>query len=334
VHEVVHTPGLDASRFLAFTPLGSVAGAWVGVTPDGVLVRVDVARRAHERIGALPEGAVDLAYPIDLHLSRDGSLAAIVEAKGTRGVVLSLPSGTTVMAMERGDYEVEHCRFPVAFVEHAGRTFLVHGTDWNRLDVSDPVTGALLTARAPASYSHGEERPEHYLDYFHGRLRLSPDGATLADDGWVWHPCGIVRVFHVGRWLDESPWESEDGSSVRTLCGRVWYWDGPMCWIDARTLAVWGLGEDDTDLVPGVRLFDATTGDEIRSFAGPSGELVYDEHLVSISPDVGAAVWDVATGERLATDASLRGAGHHPGDRSFVTRLPDGAFRVSRLAGR
>lgn len=175
----------------------------------------------------------------------DGRFAAVVNTRGRQGAVVDLQTGAVTMRLDRGDYRVEHSNFPAAFAEVDGRTVLVHGTDWNRLDASDPRTGELLTARAFAPYERGGPLPEHYLDYFHGGLAVSPDGRFVADNGWVWSPTGAVVAWDLHRWLRENPWESEDGPSRRPLCWRDYFWDGPLCWVDNDRLAVWGYGTDD-----------------------------------------------------------------------------------------
>ena len=89
-------------------------------------------------------------------------------------------------------------------------------------------------------------------------------------------PGGVVRSWDLDRWLDENPWEGEDGPSVRSLCLRDYFWDAPMCWLDERTLAVYGFGEDADWMIPAVRVFDVTTGEELRWFPGPTGLIESD----------------------------------------------------------
>ena len=258
-------------------------------------------------------------------------MAAVVESRGRHGIVLDLDAGRPTMRLDRGGYRFEHSDFPAAFFEIDGRLRLVHGTDWNRLDISDPRTGALLTDRSPPSYRRGEERPEHYLDYFHGGLVVSPGGEWIMDNGWVWMPLGYVTAWGLRRWLRDNPWESEDGPSKRWLCGRHYYWDGPLCWIDDRTVAIWGYGNDDENLIPAALLFDAETGRLTRWFAGPAGSFAFDRYLFSYSTEAGTSVWDIATGERLLHDASFCPTAYHPGAGRFITVLPGGQFRLTRL---
>src|SRR5262249_3448308 len=147
---------------------------------------------------------------------------------------------------------------------------------------------------------------EHYLDYFHCSLVVSPGQTMIADAGWVWHPVGIVTAWSLERWLGENVWESEDGPSRQRVLWRDYYWGGPMCWLDERRLAVWGYGNDDEWQIDGVRTFDVTTNAELAWFPGPRGELIHDRVLASFGDDAKHfAIWDVATGARLAQgDAS------------------------------
>lgn len=185
-------------------------------------------------------------------------------------------------------------------------------------------SGELLAARPPA----------HYLDYFHCSLLPSPDSQWLADNGWVWHPVGIVRTWSAARWLGENPYESEDGASVRALCWRDYRWDSPLCWLDDHTLAVWGYGTEDRALLPAARLFDVRSGSELRWFPGPRGELFSDgRYLFASEAASGTTVWDPATGERLLHDPALHATHLHRASGVLLSALEDGSFEAARLAG-
>jgi hypothetical protein len=259
--------------------------------------------------------------PRALALSRDGRFAAIVAVHGSTGTVIDIPRAARTMRLDRGDHHVWACRFSCAFLEHDGRTLLAHPTAWNRLDVSDPTAGELLTARdAP---DQGSARD---LDYFHGALSVSPSGDWVADDGWVWHPVGVVRSWSAKRWVSRNPWESEDGPSLRKLCWRNYYWDKPTCWVGDTTLAVTGIGTDDDHMLPGVRIFDVASGTEQLAFAGPDGELFYDKHLFSSNPE-GLQAWDPRTGERLAQLPGFTPTRHHHSAKELIEIRPDHILR-------
>ena len=253
------------------------------------------------------------------------------------------------MRLLRDGYHNDVSPFPAAFIERQGRTLLVHSPAWNRLDVSDPRSDELLTARTYGPKLPGKPYSAHYLDYFHGRLLPSPDGRFIADDGWIWAPVGRIRTWDVWDWLEKNPWESEDGSSARYIAYRWYYWVGPMCWLDETTLAVWGYGEDDAWLLPAVCLYDVVSGKRRSWFPGPEiasltkasrratlgaligNRLFFDRYLFAVSEKFGVGVWDVAEGARLHQDASFAPVAYHPGTREFLTLLPDGAMQLSRL---
>jgi hypothetical protein len=328
-----HEPGKLAvpigRRILDVKPFAEVDGnLWVACLQDGQLIELDLDEGAIRPCGSASTDAVDLNQPVTLHLSKDGELAAIVNTRGRNGVVVDLRAGRPVMNLERGNYYTQASVYPLAFVEHQGRTVLIHGTEWNRLDISDPLTGELLTARPTP-----EHRGPHALDYFHGGLSVSPNGEWIVGNGWVWAPVGVVVSWNLRRWLAENVWESEDGPSRKALAERFYYWDGPLCWLDDRRLAVWGYGDDEENLIPAVRIFDVTTGAEERWFPGPNGTLVFDRFLFCVHANEGTSIWDAETGERLLHEQNFFPRCYHPGAKTFLSCNPDGSFTISRLVG-
>jgi predicted NAD-dependent protein-ADP-ribosyltransferase YbiA (DUF1768 family) len=332
-HRTVRLPGLDEAEIIAITPIPLEASVWLMLDKSGRLHRVDLARGCSEAGGAAPDDAIDRAVGLTLRAAPDGRLAAIAEREGRRAVVIEPATGRITMRILRDNYHEKHCPFPIAFFAVGARLYLAHATAWNRLDVSDPATGEILTARLIAPYEK-DTRPPHYLDYFHADLIPSPDGERVIDNGWVWHPSGCVRAFSLRRWVEENLYESEDGPTVKELCWREYYWGGPVAWLDATTVAVWGLGDDDRLLTPGARVFNGVTGEEIRSFAGPAqGFASQPPYLIAFDNESGTSVWDVTTGERLAREPGLCPIEQHPASRELISRVPGEGFRVSRLVG-
>jgi hypothetical protein len=265
-----------------------------------------------------------------LHADPFGNFAAVVNDYGRYGQVVDLRTGAVTLVLHGGDYHEETVPFSLAFTQHQGRTVVIHRTDWNRLDVSDAATGELLTVREPTSYRTGEPRPDHYLDYFHGALHLSPGGRWIVDDGWVWHPVGVPVAWDVQSWLHDHVWESEDGPSRGALCYRDYHWDIPMCWTGENLLAISGIGSDDEAMIPGVRIFDVSTGAEVAAFAGPAGALFGAEgRLCSAGPD-GLQVWDPLTGERIATVPGFVPASYHPA-AGELAGISGGVLRRCRI---
>jgi hypothetical protein len=338
---------------------GHQGSVWLGLTRDGSLLRLDLDSGSVDTVGVFGDAmqAEVWTFPVSidagtgspvvvaeedkrrwearmsalslekaLHVSRTGRFAAIVSARGSTGVVVDLDRGEVSLSVDRGTYRVEHTDFPFAFAHLDGRDVVVHGSAWNKLDVSLADSGELLTARQPSPSGEGQPRPEQYLDYFHGTLNVSPTEQWIADDGWVWHPIGVPRSWNLQRWTTQNPWESEDGPSVRRLCMRNYHWGHPMCWVGDDELAISGIGFDDEHMLPGVRVFNARSGQEINTFAGPDGQLFFDGHLYASSAN-GLEVWDVHTAERLGSVSGFVPSRHHRGAHELITPLPESILR-------
>lgn len=246
-----------------------------------------------------------------LHASVDGRHAAVVVDQGRYGVMVDVLSGAVTLRLDGGHYHEDTVPFSACFLRHEGRNVLVHRTDWNRLDVADAATGRSLTDRTIGPVENGE-RPDHYLDYFHGQLRLSPDGSRLFDDGWVWQPVSVPRVWSATDWLSSNPWESEDGPSVVGLTMRD-DWTTPACWLSDRHVALWGLATWDVDEFaeagkgPGVRIFDVTQADPSLGEPWPMDvpeagvrALFSDGKVLYVASDTGTTVWNIASRAKVA----------------------------------
>src|SRR4051812_1024665 len=279
-------------------PVDGVDGSvWLMLVEDGRLVRFDAGTGAAAVVASSDVQSEPDHDPFAgpalrrrLHVSGRGDFAAVVNDYGRFGQIIDLRSGLVTLALDGGGYDPETVPLSFSFFASGDRSLAIHRTSWNRLDVSDPATGQLLTERGPTSYKNGEERPPHDLDYFHGALHVNPKGSHVLDDGWIWHPVGVPTTWSLHRWVTENPWESEDGPSKRDTCARTYYWDHAAVWIDDTRVAVGGIGDDDTAMVDGARLFDVTsTGTpggpwrsdwhvarEIIAFPGPAGSFFSD----------------------------------------------------------
>lgn len=331
--------GLNSQSILDIQP--SSTNLWVMLHSSGMVQWIDLKSGSIHR-----EILIEAPFPLDdevaLRVSQRDDYFAVFQASGQFGIVVESSSGKVTARLDRGDYHPEHSFFPLSFIEHGDRTRLIVATQWNRLDVIDPASSEIHTQRENPEYGKGQPRPPHYLDYFHAQLTVSPDQSRVADYGWHWHPLGVIRIWSIPEWLSHNVWESEDGKSLKTVAARDYFWDGPVCWIDSLTLAVWGWGADDEWLVPAVSLFDVTSGELVRWFPGPRcrkavwptkkvpPSLFFDEYIFSINEEVGTSVWDFATGERLHVDQHLVPIHYHPVNREFVSRTSNG-WRLSRL---
>lgn len=324
---------------------------WLMLAENGGLFRLDVSNGEWAKLESaskLPEVEVDrpafLGHTLRRHLytSPRGEFAAVVNDYGRYGQVIDLATGKITLTLDGGNYHPETVPFSFTFAEHQGRAVAIHRTGWNRLDISDALTGRLLSERGPTSYRDGEERPQHYLDYFHGALYLSPGGSWILDDGWVWHPVGIPIVWNVARWLSENVWESEDGPTRKDVCARDYYWDHGIAWLDEETVAIAGIGDDDAVMIEGARIFDVTSskaGDkwrsdwlcarEVTAFAGPAGRFFSDGKWLYSADATGLSKWDPKSGDRTGQIENFHPTHHHLGTGELVQLEGDVLVRWS-----
>jgi hypothetical protein len=235
------------------------------------------------------------------------------------------------MRLDGGHYHEDTVAFSACFVRHEGREVLIHRTDWNRLDASDPSTGALLTERRDGRVKDGKFAKDRHLDYFHGELLASPNGSRLFDDGWIWHPASMPRAWSVTDWLTANPWESETGASVIDLTMRQ-DWGLPACWIGEQHVALWGLANWDDESCEdlpdgpdgaGVRVLDVTTTERLPDSRWPMAleddrvvEMFSDGTRLYVAAMTGTTVWDIASRTQIVA---------FPG---FVGRMHDAARGV------
>lgn len=317
---------------------------WLILTEKGNLFRFNAERREAHRMASValsgePEHDPwnDKQLRHHLHVSACGRFGAVVNDYGKRGQIIDFHRGIATCVLNGGNYYSETVPFSFAFVNLKGRTLAIHRTDWNRLDISDPATGELLTARGPTCYGDDGSRPDHYLDYFHGALYASPKNTYLLSDGWVWHPVGIPTIWKLEDWYSSNLWESEDGISKVDMCLREYYWDHAICWIDERRVAIGGIGDDDDDMRDGVRVFDVESLSvtskrrrsplEVATIPGPAGSFFSDGASLFSSDDNGLFRWDVASGGNTGHLSEYKPTRFHRGAREFVQLVDDKLLR-------
>jgi hypothetical protein len=169
----------------------------------------------------------------------------ISEKYGLNASVINVENGK-IQEFKREDYHADVSAYSIGFIEKNGKILLIHQSQWNRLDITDLETGALLTERkikidvSPDKYDEktgkiikGKRSSENYLDYFHSTLHIAPDGKNFLSNGWVWSPVDNIRGFNV-----------EEFFSKYELCSfgieyaHGYNWDRPCTFIDNDTFAV------------------------------------------------------------------------------------------------
>jgi hypothetical protein len=237
------------------------------------------------------------------------------------GPQAALSSG---VALDRGVYHVQQTPFPMAFIRIDGQFLLAHATGWNRVDLSDPAAGALVT---PQQFHAAEPRgrPAHYLDYFYGALYPSPDGGLIVTDGWVRHPVGMPRVWDTaagGTSMSTKPrTASRPAACGRSAATGIIRCAGSMTpgWLSA------GIGADNEAMIPGVEIYDARSATLLASFAGPVGPLHCERERLFASSPRGLQIWDVRTGAQTGTVPGLALVRYHAGSHELAA-IDDGAL--------
>lgn len=262
-----------------------------------------------------------------IELSPSGRFIAVASQKGQHGGVYDRDINDFSVTTDRGDYHTEVCAYPLTFFEDRGEEYVVHASDWNRLDISDPRTGELLTARK--SPTHEEDR---YLDYFHCGLTVSPDSRWIADAGWVWHPMGISVAWKLEPWLRGNPWESEDGDSlVSSQLAQTENWDGPICFIGDK-LVHSGLWSQSYDTTRGFTIFDLESGELVALLAGPNGfahVLAWTGERLVAGYESECYIWDVKAMRCVGKCANIKLIAHLKDDTFVIERA--GAWFVAEL---
>jgi hypothetical protein len=151
---------------------------------------------------------------------------AVVNSRQVYGFVYDVVADETALFMKRGDYQVEHCSFPLAFLDIDGQSCCLHGTDWNRLDIFNLETKTYITDRETEKYD---------FDYFHSLLAVSPDQQNFVVNGWHWSPYDAIYQFKVSEFMENY----ELANQIVGDYERSGYnWDRPLCWVDNQAVAL------------------------------------------------------------------------------------------------
>lgn len=341
---------IGAVRDIAPIP-GSDRSEWLLLTEEYALVRLDADTREWTRLASAATHNLEVDRPAwhvracqpRLHVSHRGEFAAIVNDYGRHGQIIDLRRDAVTLSLDcarppstDAAVYVDTVPFAFAFAQLRGRTVAIHRTDFNRLDLSDPATGELLSARPRTSFVEDGQSfvdPEHYLPYFHGALYVSPEQGRILDDGWIFHPMGVPVTWSLDQWLFANVWEPERGSTRRPVCARSKYWGHAVCWIDENRLALAGIGDEGDAMIDGARVFDiaaegapipalladpmlndATPGPrELIAIIGPRGTFFSDGASLFSSDEAGLSRWDLSDGARTGHIEGFNPTHHHRG---------------------
>lgn len=277
---------------------------------DGAIIRVDPESGQQNVVGQIAVSSLERGKSphnigtaaISLQVSNSGRFAAASSDFAIGGAtVVDLVTGRETMSLECPVYLPTTVPFSICFIDHGGRDAVVYRSEWNRLDIRDAQSGELLTPRKSPIPTE-QARPDHLLDYFHGRLKPSPSGRKILDDGWVWQPYGVPYVIDTDRWLGGDVWESEDAFRRGKMSQRD-EWDVGDCWIDDTRLALNAEKEIDDEGEErdfGARIVSTEkSASSILTIEGARGRLLSDGHRLFSVAEGRTRVWSVNDGKHL-----------------------------------
>ncbi|MDQ3634207.1 MAG: hypothetical protein M3405_06815 [Acidobacteriota bacterium] len=237
----------------------------------------------------------------------------IVQKYGQNGIVLNLKNPNFRKELKRGDYCVEHCTFPIAFYENDNQTFLIHGTDWNRLDITNLETDKILTERI-VDY----ETSSNYFDYFHSSLLMSPDAKHFTSNGWVWSPYDIITVYQTEKFIQEFEMSN---TKINFEIVDGYNWDRPLCWVNNTTLGI-GYNKKEDEEIKGIYPSEIIFVDILKNemikriefegfafsdYGAVEGELFFDsssKHFIGLNKQSGLLITD-SNGKEIYKDSNL-----------------------------
>jgi len=340
-YQEVDVPALRYHYIVAMQAMLNTQGSqWLVFDGMGNVQMLDLACNTLILINQIDNDLIDRAGEVHIVVSPEAEYAVIIsrsrlmkESKEwNKGIVIDLITGEVTMTLDRGLYHTAISELSVAFFRHEQMTLLVHSTDWNRLDISDPSTGHCLTER------DFDKRPSEawrfnkgQLSEFSGRLTVSPNQQWLVNDGWRWGPMGCLSAFNLQHWINKNVWEADNGPTKLNLTIKEYFWGAPSCWVNDNTLCVWGQGTDDENIISAAVLYDLYTGEQIDWFPGPGrGLFVYDK-LLYTTEDESFYAWDITNGNQVIHEKGFSPQLYHETSCQFLDYKGKGIFMLAKI---
>lgn len=218
-------------EIVAICPSPLEQGVLYGISASHLFIKIHLQEQRITPLKHIVAEGIDMEEGLSLHISPDGRYLCIVNRYGRYGYVYDTVLEGVVLHLDRQDYYYKVSAFPLAFFCKEHTTYLIHASNWNRLDITNLTELRVITTRDKLEYGS-----EHYLDYFYGELHLSPNNEWLVSSGWVWQPFSVLKFTNVENWSHHNIYESEHHHSGDIA---IWSynWDRAMCWTNNHTLA-------------------------------------------------------------------------------------------------
>ncbi|TCZ79360.1 hypothetical protein E0485_05730 [Paenibacillus albiflavus] len=324
------TISLLEEELLDIQPQITEESSYLAITKSRKIIEINTKQGFINTEFSIDSEDLDFELDVSILISPNRNIIAVFNTCGRLGLVIDLLLKKIIMRFGRDDYYYEQTIFPVSFFRHDNQILLIHGTKWNRLDITNPLTGEVLTSRVDPEFKMINKEPvfsEHYLDYFHGHLLVSPNNEWVVDNGWEWHPVGFVTTWNIKKWITDNRWESEDGESKKTLWWGKEDWNDPMCWLSNTTVGISGkfdIGlydeEDSLNLPKGFlfRIFDVCDGSMLGEFEICNGKLYFDTYLFCSSQDNGLQVYDISNGKVIFEEKTIKPWVYNRASKEFL----------------
>lgn len=305
-------------------------------TRSGKLYQLNILDGSHRLLAEYADSGLCLAGKVSMQLSIKNEYAAITTRSRklhtdipNTGIVIRVDTGDILMRLDQGDYHTELTEFPVTFIQRLGKTYVVHATDWNTVDITEPETQQCLTRR-DANDSPCKDIDNGVFTERLGTLLVSPDQTSIATIGWIWHPVGIAFSWNIDEWFS-NPWEPDCGASKVSYAMWDYFWYSPFFWLDNHRLCIWGyeaLHTDEDIPLNSVAIYNADTGDLINWFSGPTMDVFYyDKYLFSGSCHENTlSIWDIETGALLYEYQDIIVNAYHCGSRELISIQDNGVI--------
>lgn len=235
-----------------------------------------------------------------------------------RGYVLNTETCEVILNLDTQDSLGGLTNFPVNFFTLDGKDLIVHGTDWNRLDISDLATGEILTNR------NLDETPEEKEEWScfserNGHIVVSPDQTRAACVGWVWHPIGVAHTWRLDNWLRSNPFEVDVSEEKVSQAAWDYDWGATIRWVGNQRLAIWSGDEFLIDAKnPHVLIVDVTNSDQRLRIEGPENNFYTDGEVLIAARSSGVGLWSAEDGDLLAMHPGTL-VGYNSCDREWLT---------------
>ncbi|MCL1992820.1 MAG: hypothetical protein FWG66_07720 [Spirochaetes bacterium] len=219
------------------------AGKWlfvVDIAKKTITKRVNLPN-IREKDSELGEGRVE-GKELEIAIVFRHPYICITERYGLHAALINLDSGT-VRELEREDYHCDVSSYSADFLEREGRVLLICQSQWNRLDIYDAESGENLSEREVYWRKSSEKKEDgstlyeykNYLNFFHSRLHISPDGKHFLSNGWVWHPQDSICLFETETFLSDFEPSAVWLEGYRS---SGYNWDRPCTFIDNNLFVV------------------------------------------------------------------------------------------------